>query len=339
MPDNNIPEGASGLGTHHQLSLGPEFSGMRLDKVLPILFPGVSRSSLVRLVKSGLVSLDSVPAKPSQQVRPGQTLSLFLPQPKREKLVPAPQVAFGVILEDPDFLVVDKPARLAVHPADGVKGPTLVEALLARYPELSVVGDPSRPGVVHRLDMDTTGALLIARNEIARERLSAAFAARSVRKRYLAFVVGKPKKTAQIELPVGRHPRLRHKMAAGTPSGREARTSYRLLRHYPGVGLALLSVNLHTGRTHQARVHLASQGLPILGDRLYGGDQRAILAASPGLAPLVQRQFLHARRLSFPLPGRAGRLSVAAPWPDDFLRLLRFLEGQEGDVIGTGPKA
>jgi 23S rRNA pseudouridine1911/1915/1917 synthase len=304
---------------------------MRLDRVLPGLIPGYTRSALVRFVKAGRVGLDGRPAKPSAIVRAGQTICFTAPPPEGGPLRPDYQVSFGVIYEDPTVLVVDKPAGLAVHPGPGLAVPTLAEGLLAILPGLSLVGEPGRPGIVHRLDKDTTGALLVAKSDEARASLMSAFAARTVRKRYLAFVMGSPPKAGAIDSPIGRHPSQRTRRAIGTPGAKEARTSFRTLRRFPATGLALLSVALHTGRTHQARVHLASQGLPILGDKVYGRRraQRELLEAFPDLAPFAGRQLLHARRISFPRPGGAGRISVAAPWPEDFLGLFRWLRAHD----------
>jgi 23S rRNA pseudouridine1911/1915/1917 synthase len=312
------------------VELGGEYAGIRLDIVLASLFPGHSRSSLVKRIKEGAALLDGKPAWASLLVKSGQTLTFTPPLIRGQGFLPAPGITLRMLYEDDDILVIDKPAGLTIHPGSATSEPTLIEALLAGHPELLSMDGGDRCGIVHRLDKDTTGVLLVARNKGAREFLTAAFADRKVGKRYLAFVRGNPLKTGTIVSTIGRHPARRYKMAAGVPGGREARTSYRVLRRFPKTGISLISIALFTGRTHQARVHLASKDLPVLGDAVYGGSHKALYKSFPSLVPLVKRQFLHARRLKIPSPGKEGHFSFASPWPEDFVALYQELLALEG---------
>jgi 23S rRNA pseudouridine1911/1915/1917 synthase len=312
------------------LTIDEAGAGRRLDALLAGLYPELSRSMAARLVKSGQVLLDGRPAKSSALVKPGQILSLSLPEPAPETLAPAPDIALDVIYSDEDVLVINKPAGLTVHPGAGEAVPTLAGALLALDPNLADVGPPTRPGLVHRLDKDTTGVMIVARHQRALESLAEAFAARRVDKTYLALVAGRPPDSGRMDSPIGRHPSVRTKMMAGSPSGKPATTIFRVMRWYPASGASLARLRLLTGRTHQARVHLASIGHPVLGDKLYGPTAKTALKGRPGLAPLLARQMLHARRLTLNLPS-GRRMSFKAPLPADFTALLAELERLEGD--------
>ncbi|MDR3155303.1 MAG: RluA family pseudouridine synthase [Deltaproteobacteria bacterium] len=307
---------------------GPGDAGLRLDAALARLFPAFSRSSLAKAVKAGLVLVDGAPARPSSAVRPGQTIAFTPPEPAFAAPAPSPDIQLRILHEDSSLIAVDKQPGLAVHPGAGRPEPTLAGALLARYPEISAAGDPERPGIVHRLDKDTSGVIIAARTRTAFDCLKEAFAGREARKIYLAFVRGLPPVTGVIDSPVSRHPTQRHRMTAGLPTGRPSKTSWRALRRFFAAEVSLVSVRLFTGRTHQARVHLASAGFPVLGDPLYGPRRRVMLKEFPSLAPLLRRQFLHARRLSVPHPA-GGRMTFSAPWPEDFIVLFRELERLE----------
>ena len=208
-------------------------------------------------------------------------------------------------------------------------GPTLAGALLSYDPALASVGPPSRPGLVHRLDKDTSGVMAAARTPEALISLSEAFALRLVDKAYLALVWGDPPDSGRIDSPIGRHPSKRTKMMAGSPCGKPASTIFRVLRRFPAAGAALVHLRLLTGRTHQARVHLASIGAPVMADPLYGPPKRQLSKKLPSIAPLMARQMLHARRLGLPHPKDGARMIFRAPWPEDFKRLLAALEGIE----------
>jgi 23S rRNA pseudouridine1911/1915/1917 synthase len=307
------------------LTAAPRDEGRRLDLFLAARCPNYSRAQLTRLIREGQVLLDGQPAlKAGGAVLAGQNFRFPPPQAPPADLRPEPETILDVIYEDETLLIINKPWGLAVHPASGYHGPTLAGGLLARDQRLSEVGERFRPGLVHRLDKDTSGLLVVARTELALRRLAAAFSLRETRKRYLAFVRGRPaKKTGLIDSPVGRHATQRHKMAVG--SGRPARTIYRLLKHFPTSGLSLLLLTLVTGRTHQARVHLQSLGTPVLADPVYSRGAADLIERFPQLAPHLQRQLLHARslKLNHPLTGRP--VVYQAPWPPDFLGLWREL--------------
>lgn len=233
-----------------------------------------------------------------------------------------------ILHEDKWLLALDKPAGLAVHPGAGRSSGTLVHRLLARYPELAGVGGPGRPGIVHRLDLGTTGLLLVARTATAYAALSRAFAERQVAKEYLAVVLGSPKvQRGTIEAPIGRHPTRRKEMAV-VPRGRPARTDFRVLA--AGAGVALLAVTIASGRTHQIRVHLRHRGHPIAGDSTYGGgaarQQPAALAAA---IRALARPALHAWRLRFTHPGSRIELALEAPVPNDLACFWENVTGAE----------
>jgi 23S rRNA pseudouridine1911/1915/1917 synthase len=266
--------------------------------------------------------VDGRPAQPDTRPRAGVEVEGLIPEPQPADLAPEP-FAVPVLYEDDQVLVVDKPAGLTVHPGAGRRTGTLVHQLLGRGRALSSVGAPARPGIVHRLDRETSGCLLIARTDAAHHALAAQFRRRQVEKEYRALVWGAPRRPcARIEAPVGRHPVHRTLMSTRSRSGRAAVTEYRVLSSAAGV--SWLALDLKTGRTHQIRVHLASIGHPVVGDALYGGRRRGSGAAEEALRD-CPRLILHARRLAFTQPASGQRLEVEAPLPEDISRLLAAL--------------
>jgi 23S rRNA pseudouridine1911/1915/1917 synthase len=298
--------------------------GERLDQVLAALVPDASRASIQRLLRAGCVVLSAGQARASYRVRGGETARIEMPSPSPSGLVPE-DLPIAVLFEDDAIVVVDKPPGMVVHPGAGARTGTLVHALLHRGGGLSVVGGVERPGIVHRLDRDTSGVLVIARSDAAHRDLSRQFKARTVRKTYEALVWGAPRsREGLVEAPIGRHPTARTRMAI-RDDGRPSRTRYRVARALGPV--TLLEVFPETGRTHQIRVHLASLKHPIVGDRLYGGRRaastgteraRAALAEWTGLA-------LHSRRLAFAHPGTGAWMEIEAPRPPAFEALLESL--------------
>jgi 23S rRNA pseudouridine1911/1915/1917 synthase len=291
--------------------------GQRVDRVVALL-TGLSRAEAAALVASGGVLVDGQPAAGKHRVAEGQVLAVVgpLPGPSRPP-APDPSVAFTVVHADEAVVVIDKPEGLVVHPGSGNDAGTLVNGLLARFPDVAGVGDPARPGVVHRLDKGTSGLLVVARSRSAYEHLVGQLSRRAVERRYLALVWGVPTPSAgRIDAPIGRSPREPTRMAV-VAGGREARTSYevRLAAHEP-VEAALLACRLETGRTHQIRVHLAAIGHPVVGDAAYGG-------ARPGLTAV--RPMLHAWQLAFEHPVTGERLAFESPVPDDLQALLASL--------------
>jgi len=282
--------------------------GERLDTFLAQRCPDLSRSRIQALTAEGFVAVDGAQAKRAVRLRQGQTVSLVVPPPAPSTLVPQP-MDLVVVYEDRDLLVVDKPAGLVTHPAPGHPDHTLANAVLAHCPDLEGVGGEVRPGLVHRLDKDTSGLIVVAKNDAAQASLSSQFKDRTVSKAYLAAVTGYPDpERATIDAPIGRHPGSRTRMAV-VSTGREAATEYDVLRRLRGY--SLLKARPRTGRTHQIRVHLASIGHPVAGDATYGKP-----------APGLDRHFLHAHRLAFDHPRTAKRLELQSPLPGDLQAFL-----------------
>ncbi len=311
----------------HHLITDPEASGLRLDVWLARRLPSLSRARLQALIGEGHVLLDGVATRPSERLRPGQTVDVQLPPPVPAE--PEPEdIPLTIVHEDAHLLVVDKPAGLVVHPGAGTRTGTLVNALLKHVHDLSGIGGVLRPGIVHRLDRGTSGLLLVAKDDETHRALVRQFSSRSVEKEYLALVHGVPRaRKGEIVAAIGRHPVDRKKMAVDPPRGREARSTWQLEETFDGA--SLLRVRIHTGRTHQIRVHLASIGHPVVGDTTYGGtrtpsSRRA--AARDALGSLT-RPALHAARLGFTHPATGERVDFAAPLPEDIQSILERLRG------------
>jgi 23S rRNA pseudouridine1911/1915/1917 synthase len=288
-------------------------AGERLDRFLAAEMPHLSRSRLQTLIKQGHVTLGGKPAKPSEKVRRGAVVTVREP-PAEPSLLEAEEIPLDVLYEDEDLLVINKPAGLVVHPAAGHSRHTLVHALLAHCATLSGIGGEQRPGIVHRLDKDTSGCLVVAKTDFAHAHLSRQFAGRSVTKIYLALVQGyfAGARSGEIEGQIGRHPVDRKKMAVLARGGRASRTTWRVVQELPGVG-TVVECTLHTGRTHQIRVHLKHLGHPLLGDALY----------APRLAGNFPRQMLHAWKLGFAHPRTGERREFCARLPEDFRERMK----------------
>jgi 23S rRNA pseudouridine1911/1915/1917 synthase len=302
----------------------------RIDRALAGLLP-FSRSRLQRLLEEGSVTVDGVPVrKPSEPVRRGARIRVVVPAKPLPSYAPEP-IPLAVLHEDDDCLVVDKPAGLVVHPAPGHPSGTLVNALLALRPEVAGVGSERKAGIVHRLDRDTSGCLLVARHDRAHELLSRQFARRTVEKRYWAWVWGHMEgDIGEIDRPIGRSRSDRQRMSSRTRHGRAAVTRWRVVERYP-VG-EWLEITPETGRTHQIRVHLAEAGHPVIGDVRYGGGPMRARGFHGPQRPLAERvaaaaerQALHARGLAFDQPTTGRRIQVEAPLPADLARLQEAL--------------
>ena len=309
----------------HELVVGADEAGQRLDAWLARRLPELSRSRLQALIAAGEVEVDSAPARASARVRAGQRAVVRVP-PAAAAEPKAEDIPLRIVHEDAALLVIDKPAGLVVHPGAGTATGTLVNALLGRVRDLSGVGGVLRPGIVHRLDRGTSGLLVVAKDDRTHRALARQFAARSVEKEYLALVLGGPARAAgEIDKPIGRDPVRRQRMSVRAARGREARTTWRVEERFDGA--ALLRVRIHSGRTHQIRVHLASIGHPVAGDSLYGGTRAPSsrkAAARLTLASL-ERPALHSARLAFEHPATGERLAFEAPMPDDLRRVLEAL--------------
>lgn len=286
----------------------PHEAGLRLDHYLVRCLPEQTRSSLDRLIRSGAVLVNSEAVKPGCKLRAGDSVTIALPAvpASTNRLQPQP-VAFHIIHEDEHLAVISKPPGLVVHPAAGHADGTLVNGLLHRYGELELL-DSERPGLVHRLDKDTSGIMLAARTEAMHRLLSAAFKERHIRKTYHALLVRSPAADAgRIDAPIGRHPVNRQKMAVRQRDGRHAVSKWSILERFRN-GCCLAEIAIETGRTHQIRVHMSSIGAPVLGDALYGGKSQTVQA---------ERQMLHASELAFTHPATGQACRFTAPlWPD-----------------------
>ncbi len=305
----------------------PDDSGERLDRYLADHY-GQARNQIARWIRAGRVLVDGEPAKASLRLA-GQEWIDCRPLERDFALRMEPEDGpLDVLFEDEQLAVLDKPAGIVVHPGAGRDRGTLAHRILHRYPESARVGGPGRPGVVHRLDRDTTGALVVARTEAAYVALTRAFAERTVTKTYLAVVYGRPRPPAgTIDAPIGRHPRRRQEMAV-SPRGRPAVTHYRTRAE--ASGLSLLEIGLETGRTHQIRVHLKHRKHPLVGDPVYGEARWKSLPRSvQGVLRGFPRPALHAWRLSLPHPVTGERLDCEAPPPADLEELWAALGGEK----------
>jgi len=313
--------------TQVALCSGAEDQGSRLDQFLVQKLPSFSRARVQKWIRSGLVRVNDQERSANYRLRPGDRLVCTIPEVQPWHLAPE-AIPLDILHEDEDLVVLNKPPGLTVHPGAGQTTGTLVNALLHHCPDLQGIGDVQRPGLVHRLDKDTSGIIIVAKTEAAHRFLLGEFKDRRVDKKYLALVWGRlPEKQGDIRTQIGRHPSQRYKMAVIPRGGRAAATSWRRLREYAGP-LTLLELTLHTGRTHQIRVHLSSLGHPVLGDSLYGGGPKRFQGLGPAwgdLGFLVSRQMLHAWRLQFQHPRGRAEVTLTAPLPEDFRAVLHYL--------------
>ena len=318
-----------------RFKVGAPSAGSRLDLFLAGACSDLSRSRIRRLIEEGAVAVAGAPAKPAHPVRAGDEVTVEVPEPRRTENLPE-EIPLAILFEDEHLLAIDKPAGLVVHPSPGHASGTLVNALLHHVRDLAGVGGELRPGIVHRLDKDTSGVLLVAKTDLAHASLSRQLKRRQMRKEYLAVVAGiPPVRKGEIAFAVGRDPRDRKRMRAfrateeGLPSGaREARTLYAIEREWFPLGLTLLRCSLVTGRTHQIRVHLAASRMPVVGDPVYGRARfdrvrdpalRRELASFP-------RQALHAERVALRHPASNEPLEIVAEVPGDLSALINRID-------------
>ena len=290
-----------------------ELVGRRLDQVIAALEPTLSRAQAQRWIADGAITVNGARARAAQRVRLGEQIEGALPEPTPSELIAEP-IALAITYEDSDLIVVDKPAGLVVHPAAGHARGTLVNALLHHCKDLAGIGGELRPGIVHRIDKDTSGLLVVAKNDATLRALAALWKKHELVREYLAFVRGAPPQASgMIDAPIGRHPLLRKKMSTRSRVARSAVSHWRVEAKLKGA--TLLRVGLETGRTHQIRVHLGSIGLPILGDRVYGCAEAELT-----------RQALHAAVLGFVHPRTGETLRFESPLPPDLARLFERLQ-------------
>ncbi|MCP4745222.1 MAG: RluA family pseudouridine synthase [Desulfobacteraceae bacterium] len=307
----------------------PAENGMRLDIFLSSKISEQSRAYAAKLIKNGMVHIDGVAQKSSYKIKYCQEVRITIPPPKPLDLVPEP-LDLNILYEDSDIIVLNKPPGLVVHPSAGHDSGTLVHGLLHHCPDLKGIGGEQRPGIVHRLDKDTSGILIVAKNHQVLKLLAGMFKSRQIKKHYLALVYGEPKNNSGvIDLPVGRHPVDRKKMAVLTHGGRQACTYWKVIQRYGKA--SLLSLDLKTGRTHQIRVHCKAIGHPLVGDSIYVLKKRLTEIAndkSPAGQALKNagRQMLHAHILSFSHPLNKKMMHFEAPVPMDMKNFLQKLQ-------------
>lgn len=299
-------------------------NGWRLDRFVTEIVPNwVSRSAIQRHIKEGKVLVNGSMKKPSYKVKAGEHITFEVPDKPAESEAQPENIPLNIIYEDKDIIVVNKPAGMIVHPVHNKKSGTLVNALLNHCEDLQGIGGVMRPGIVHRLDKETSGIIIVAKNDMAHNSLSLQFKARSTEKTYIAIARGRTPAQGQIVLPLGRHPVNRLKMTV-LFDGKEATTNYRTLKHFSKIASVVLA-KPKTGRTHQIRVHMKEIGHPLLGDKLYG-------KAHQDEALGVYRHMLHALKLCFNHPRTGKRMSFVARIPEDMARVLKnlyFLEDRE----------
>lgn len=307
-----------------EFTVDVEQAGERLDRFLAAQLPDLSRSKIQSLMEEGRVLVDGIACKASHRVETGELVSIEIPAPA-PAAVPAESVPLNILYEDQDLAVINKPAGMIVHPGAGADSGTMVGAMLHRFggdQGLSSVGGPLRPGIVHRLDKETSGAIVIAKNDAAHRKLVEDFRARDVQKTYVALLHGRIKgDSGRVELPIARDLRRRSRMTARRRDGREARTDWRVRLRLDG--FSLIEADLRTGRTHQIRVHFSALGCPVVGDTLYGAPGRE--RAEGKVLPALERNFLHSARLAFNHPRTAKRIDVRAPLPPELVDYLCIL--------------
>jgi 23S rRNA pseudouridine1911/1915/1917 synthase len=317
-----LDETFDSINSTFSFSISALHENQRLDMTVADIYPQISRSSAARLIREGLIRVGGECKKPSYRGHAGEVVTGLIPAPEPYHCTPEP-IAINILYEDEHLTILNKPAGLVVHPAPGNWTGTLVSGLLYRSPELSDDSGSLRPGIIHRLDKDTSGVLITTRSQMAKANLSEQFKNRSISKTYLALVQGQMADSAGvIDLPIGRHPVDRKRMAVNVRPSREAYTKWGLLTQFRYA--ALLRVSIQTGRTHQIRVHLKAIGHPVVGDIVYGKSPNHVLDAEGNQIP-APRQMLHAWEVCFLHPITLQSMTICAPVPPDMKLVLDAL--------------
>ncbi|RMF94310.1 MAG: RluA family pseudouridine synthase [Candidatus Schekmanbacteria bacterium] len=303
-----------------KIEVGVEDRGERIDSFLSRKLPELTRSSIQRLIKNGKITIQDTHLKAGQKLKGGEEIEIFIPPPSKPS-ISAEKIPLDIVYEDSDLIVINKPAGMVVHPAAGNYSGTLVNALLYHCKDLSGIGGEARPGIVHRLDKDTSGLLVAAKNDKSHLALSKQLKSRALTRKYLAITRGIPRQfSGKIDAPIGRSPKHRKKMAVLEEGGRQALTYYKVIEKFPNY--ALLELSLKTGRTHQIRVHLKSINCPVLGDKTYG---HGITEKERRKGIILKRQALHAAFIKFIHPSSKKEIELSAPLPKDMEETLKIM--------------
>lgn len=310
---------------HHVIVVEQSLPAERLDVFLRAMLPELSRGAIQRLIEEGQITVNGQIVKPTHHPRLGETIEVTIPEAKPAEAQPE-DIPLDILYEDDDLLVLNKPPGIVVHPAAGNEEHTLVNALLHHCAgQLSGIGGVARPGIVHRLDKDTSGCLVVAKNDATHLALSEQFSGRSTEKIYHTIVCGElPKSSGEIHAAIARHEVQRKKMTVDDKRGRPAHTSFKVLERFKEA--TLVEAIIHTGRTHQIRVHFQHLGHPVFGDETYGSRQSRKLTQATGVS--APRQMLHASRLTFIHPGTGLPKTCTAPWPADFQQVYTALKNK-----------
>ncbi len=322
-------ESAPAAGASVSRLVGPESAALRLDHFLAARQAELSRSRIQELIRTGAVRVNGQTVRASCRLKSGDRVDIRIPAPVPLELEPQ-DLPLKIVYEDRHLVVVDKAAGMVVHPAAGHADGTLVNALLFHCRDLAGIGGIERPGIVHRIDQDTSGLLVVAKDDFTHQQLAEQFKVHSIFREYTALVYGRLQPLrGSFAAAIGRHPRQRKKMAVVTSGGKSAKTNYRVLRCLAAAACSLVALRLETGRTHQIRVHLSAAGHPLVGDRIYGCKGARRLPADPVVAGLLRdfpRQALHARTLGFIHPVSRRYLEFSSELPADFRDLLEKLD-------------
>lgn len=299
----------------------------RLDSFVARSVVTLTRSAVHKLIDEGQVTVEGSLQKPSMKLKGGERITVDIPTPAAAEAT-AEDIPLEILHEDCDIVIINKPAGMVVHPGAGTSGGTLVNALLGHCGDLSGIGGTVRPGIVHRIDKETSGVLVVAKNDHAHQSLSGQFSAHTIKRVYLALVYGSPKgDKGKIESAIGRHPVDRKRMSSKARRGKRAVTHWQVIERFGGI--TLIRLRLETGRTHQIRVHLSEAGYPLVGDKVYGGSGRISSVTDPQLKGLISeldRQALHAKTLGIIHPATGEYLEFDTDLPEDMARIIEYLE-------------